>query len=338
MNRVALMHANEELGERLAAAVNEHCPGWHADAYAAVVDEESRRQKLRRVRRVAGGGYDLIQADELVGNGPVAQLLGWATDTPVCGYLRGWGDYTNGHGQYGPWLTTKLRAKTATLTRTMDGMAAISHAVVGGMSDDYPMADCRVVERPYDVDRYAGGTAGVFDQPTILTTTNLRYREKYDGVTTILDGLKPVFAARDDVQYAVAAGGRHLGRLEDYVRAYPYSDRVRVLGYRSDVPDLLASADVFAYVSFLDGAPSTVYEAQCAGLPVVGGDAAGVPEAVGDAGAVVPPTPEGVRRGVTACLDDEHYRSKLAQAAKMKMAQHNERVAQDWVAYWEACL
>jgi len=338
-NRVALMHANGELADQLAQAVNEHT-NWHADPYSAVVDEEGRRQKLSRMRSVMAGNYDLIQADELVGNGPAAQVLSTLTNTPVCGYLRGWGDYTNDHGQYGRKLATKLRLKTSVLTRTMDGMAAISNAVLAGMHDMYPVTGANVVERPYNVQYYASGDDRHFRDagPTVLTVTNLRYKEKYDGVTTILEGLKPLFDERPDLTYAIAGGGRHLSALENYVQDYPHSDRVSVLGFREDVPELLASADLFCYVSFLDGAPSTVYEAQSAGLPVIGGDAAGVPEAVGDAGAVVPPTPHGIYDGIDECLANPDYRHDLARASKQKMAMHNERVAQDWVDYWRGCL
>jgi len=330
--RVALMHANSELATQLSESVNRYSE-WVADPYSAVVDNEDPKGKVERIRAVANGDYDVIQADELVGNGPAAQMLGKLKQTPVVGYLRGWGDYTNDHGQYGLKLRTKLRLKTGLLTRTMDGMAAISHSVVGGMTDMYPMMDTQVLERPYDVQKYANGSDGEFDEQTVLTVTNLRYEEKYEGVITVLEGLRPILE-NSDVEYAIAGNGRHLERLEDYVAQYAYSDQVNILGYRDDVPDLLASADVFAYVSFLDGAPSTVYEAQCAGLPVIGGDAAGVPEAVGDAGAIVPPTPKGIYRGVDEVLTNSDYRDELATESREKMAHHNERVAKEWVEFW----
>lgn len=337
MKKVALMHANGELAQQLADAVSEYTD-WVAHPYSAVVDEESKGGKLARIKAVATGDYDVIQADELVGNGPAAQAISTVTRTPVVGYLRGWGDYTNGHGQYGWKLRNKLRAKTGLLTRTMDDMAAISHAVVGGMSDMYPMHGTKVIERPYDVDYYGSGSEGAFDTKTILTVTNLRYREKWQGVKTILEGLQPVLKANPELQYAIAGDGRHKDALETDVAMHECSDQIELLGYRDDIPDLLASAELFAYVSFLDGAPSTVYEAQCAGLPIIGGDAAGVPEAVGDAGIVCPPTPKGVKRSVETLLDDSEYRERLEEQSREKMDAHNERVAQDWVNYWEGVL
>ncbi len=63
---------------------------------------------------------------------------------------------------------------------------------------------------------------------------------------------------------------------------------VRVLGFRPDVPRLLAAADAFVMPSEREGLSLAVLEAMGRGLPVVVSDGAGNPEAVGDAGIVVP--------------------------------------------------
>ena len=56
--------------------------------------------------------------------------------------------------------------------------------------------------------------------------------------------------------------------------------RVRFLGFRSDVPDLLGAADVFALPSRSEGLPLAVLEAMAQGLPVVATPVGGVPELV----------------------------------------------------------
>lgn len=336
--RVALMHANGEFAQLLSEAVNEYVAGWRADPYSAVVDTQAYSEKATRALGVLRGEYDVIQADELVGNGPVAQAIGWLTGAPVVGFLRGWGDYTNAHGQYHWRLRNRIRLKTAILTRSMDRMASISEALIAGMTDMYPMGGTAVLERPYDVERYAsGGPLFTDDRRRVVTVTNLRYDEKADGVRTLLRSMAPLLAQNPDVEYVIAGGGRNEGAIRAECDALN-SDRVRMLGHIDDVPGLLASADVFAYVSWLDGAPSTVYEAQAAGLPVVGGDAAGVPEAVGDAGLVCPPTPKGMRAGIRAVLEDDGLANELAWQSERKMQDHNRRVAHDWAEFWEGAL
>lgn len=57
-------------------------------------------------------------------------------------------------------------------------------------------------------------------------------------------------------------------------------DRVRFLGFRADVPDLLAAADAFALPSVTEGLPLSVLEAMAHRLPVVVTPVGGIPELV----------------------------------------------------------
>jgi len=68
-------------------------------------------------------------------------------------------------------------------------------------------------------------------------------------------------------------------------------ERLRLLGYRDDVPDLMAAADIFVLPSRFEGLPMSVIEAMLTGLPVVGTNVRGpaeqvVPEVTG---LLVPP-------------------------------------------------
>lgn len=66
--------------------------------------------------------------------------------------------------------------------------------------------------------------------------------------------------------------------------------RVRLLGYRSDVPELLRAADVFALPSHREGMPRSIVEAMLTGLPVVATDIRGSREEIvdGECGLLVP--------------------------------------------------
>lgn len=58
------------------------------------------------------------------------------------------------------------------------------------------------------------------------------------------------------------------------------TSRVKFLGYRPDVPDVLRAADIFTLPSHREGMPRSVIEAMMAGLPVVGTDIRGTREEV----------------------------------------------------------
>ena len=58
--------------------------------------------------------------------------------------------------------------------------------------------------------------------------------------------------------------------------------RLRMLGYRTDIPALLAAADIFTLPSRFEGLPMSVIEAMLTGLPVVATNVRGPAEQVID--------------------------------------------------------
>ncbi|MEV0135218.1 glycosyltransferase family 4 protein [Dactylosporangium sp. NPDC050688] len=64
---------------------------------------------------------------------------------------------------------------------------------------------------------------------------------------------------------------------------------VHLLGYRDDVPDLLAAADLVVVTSVWEGQPLFVQETLAAGVPLLATAVGGIPEVVGDAARLVEP-------------------------------------------------
>ncbi len=79
--------------------------------------------------------------------------------------------------------------------------------------------------------------------------------------------------------------------LEPLVAASGLGPRLRRLGYRADVADVLAAADIFTLPSHFEGLPMSVIEAMLTGLPVVATSIRGPREQVadGETGLLVPP-------------------------------------------------
>ena len=79
--------------------------------------------------------------------------------------------------------------------------------------------------------------------------------------------------------------------LDPLFAASGLGSRLRRLGYRDDIPALLASADIFALPSHFEGLPMSVIEAMLTGLPVVATAIRGPREQVidGVTGFLVPP-------------------------------------------------
>jgi glycosyltransferase involved in cell wall biosynthesis len=131
------------------------------------------------------------------------------------------------------------------------------------------------------------------DQPVALHVGNYLPVKAHDVL------VKAVALLRDrGVPFTLIAAGQgpELGRIEELCRALRLGDdRVRLLGYRSDVPDLLGAADLFVLPSRMEGVPLAVLEAMSHRLPIVTTRVGGLPEIVaeGEQGFLVPPEDEG---------------------------------------------
>lgn len=339
MTRVGLIHSNDEFSELLARSATERSD-YTVDNYSIVRPPRRRATGvLLNHLEPLTEGYDLLQVDELLLNGPMGVALARLFDVPLVAYFRGWADHTNAHGALDRRTAFRRQLQTRVLLRFVDRAVCISTATCDELAKRFDLPDPTVVHRPVDVDYYASGTDPFESDTTrLLTVTNLGYEAKFEGVKVVLEALRDVFPNYPDLEFLIAGGGEYEGALRSYVDDYEFGDRIRVLGFRSDVADVLAGADVFVYVSFLDGYPTTVLEAQAAGLPVVAGDSVGVPEVVGDAGLVVDPTANGIAAGLKAVFGDESRRSQLAAASDQKMTTFNDVVNDGFVNVWDSVL
>lgn len=106
-------------------------------------------------------------------------------------------------------------------------------------------------------------------------------------VRSFAQGLAP-----DSRVHLVLVGEGQLQReIEELTRALAIEKYVHFLGLRTDIPDILAAADVFVLSSDYEGNPLSVMEAMAAGLPVIGTSAGGTKDIVEDGveGYLVPP-------------------------------------------------
>lgn len=93
--------------------------------------------------------------------------------------------------------------------------------------------------------------------------------------------------------------------------------RLKMLGYRHDVPRWLQAADIFALPSHFEGLPMSVIEAMLTGLPVVATDISGCREQVvtGETGYLVPPMQvSGLADALARLAGDAGLRQRMGAA------------------------
>jgi glycosyltransferase involved in cell wall biosynthesis len=158
------------------------------------------------------------------------------------------------------------------------------------------------------------------DELLIVAIGNL-YAVK--GHITLLRALSALGTGAEAPAWRVAIAGR--GEEEAALRAFAseagIASRVHLLGFRSDVPDILAAADVFTMPSRSEGLPLALVEAMATALPIVASDVGGIPEVVTrDLEAVLVPPEDAARlaEAIRWLLRDASHRTALGAAAQRR--------------------
>ena len=116
--------------------------------------------------------------------------------------------------------------------------------------------------------------------------------------------------------------------LEPYFAGCGLGARLRRLGYREDVPALLAAADLFVLPSHFEGLPMSVIEAMLTGLAVVATDTRGPREQVeeGRTGLLVPPRDvPALATALAALAADSVLRARMGEAGRLRaLARYDE--------------
>lgn len=148
------------------------------------------------------------------------------------------------------------------------------------------------------------------------------------GVAEFVAAATRIVERRRDAFFLLAGVGPLFDALTRSVARAGVGDRVRVLGWRNDVPDLMRAADVFVLPSyFMEGLPVSVIEAMACGKPVLSTHHKGCEDAVrdGETGYLVPvkDVPALVAR-MGPLLDDAALRERLGRAGRRRVEQEFE--------------
>ncbi len=156
--------------------------------------------------------------------------------------------------------------------------------------------------------------------------------------------LRAMTSLPDDV-VLLLVGGDPFGQGEEQLRRLAgelgLGERVRFLGIRSDVPDLLGASDLFVLPSLWEGLGLVFLEAMAAALPIVATTVSAIPEVVedGESGWLVAPSdPDALAAAITTALDDPDERRRRGQAGAARLAERFglDRMIDETLAVYEA--
>ncbi len=143
---------------------------------------------------------------------------------------------------------------------------------------------------------------GLADSAVVVICVAVMREKK--GHIFLIDSMKALFERYPDLHLVlVGAGSPTFEKVQQHIAVNHLENRVHMMGYRKDVPNLLAGSDIFALATEQEASGTVYVEAQMSGLPVVGTDVGGVSEMLrnGETGTLVPLHDAGA---LTQALDD----------------------------------
>jgi L-malate glycosyltransferase len=207
------------------------------------------------------------------------------------------------------------------------------------LDEGFPPERVRLVPNGVEVERFAleRGARGLrqelgFGAQTKLVVVTSRLAPG-KGVEDFLDAAAAVARVRSEARFVIVGdGGTVRGgqvvdtpyrrELERRAAELGIADRVRFVGYRLDVPEILAQADVAVVPSLSEALSNSLLEAMAAGAPVVTTDVgdSGVVVEDGATGLVVPPgDPWALATRMLRILGDEGLGARLGDAARRRV-------------------
>ena len=286
----------------------------------------------------------LFEAD--VAGRTVARLRGVPTSTSLVN-----DSYSASHqAESNPMKLRAARLLDASTARFATRFHAISGAVADAVSPrlGIPRDKVLVIPRGRDPERFPFHDSEVrrstradlglsADVPVVLAVGRL---EPQKGLNHLLAALPRVAAAHPGVVVLIAGKDGRAGTALRAAAAGSGAD-IRFLGHRSDVPALLATADVLCFPSEREGFGGVLIEALAVGCPVVassipttrevlgtGADCVGLLSEVGN--------PAGLGVALNAVLSDPGEAGLRADRGRQRFEEHFtiERVTEEMLAFF----
>jgi glycosyltransferase involved in cell wall biosynthesis len=138
--------------------------------------------------------------------------------------------------------------------------------------------------------------------------------ESHKGHAYLIEAARILKSRAPKMKFIIVGKGSLELTLEEQARGLGVDDIVYFLGFREDVPRILASLDLFVLSSYLEGLGSSIMDAMASRLPVVATMVGGIPELVkdGETGLLVlPRDPASLADGIERLHKDRALARRL---------------------------
>lgn len=156
------------------------------------------------------------------------------------------------------------------------------------------------------------------DELLILTVGRLTVQK---GHTYLLDAISRIVPQHQKSHFVFVGDGPLRSELEKQAKDLNISNKVRFLGIRKDVEELLSASDIFVQPSLWEGLSLALLEALMAGLPVLATQVEGVVDVVehGKSALLVPPKDTlSLAAALERMISDSNLRQRLSREGQAR--------------------
>lgn len=278
----------------------------------------SRYISLKQLSRLARVNHIQIVHANTIWINHYAQSVGKKLNIPVVCHLRD--------------IISREQARKYNLHK-VDFIIPISDAVAK------PLLETKInrsrIKRIYngvDIDRFSRGKKVISTEGYLIGIVGqLSPRSQWKGQREFIRAAAEVCKQRNDVYFAVVGGddtpadhpehGSYIRELEELSEELGIRRKVIFTGYRSDMPDVMASLDILVSASYAEPFGRVIIEAMASGKPVIATNAGGVPEIVQDGvtGLLVPPKDyKSLANAMLKLLQDKELMKEMGDKGKKR--------------------
>ncbi|WP_129242286.1 glycosyltransferase [Achromobacter veterisilvae] len=143
------------------------------------------------------------------------------------------------------------------------------------------------------------------------------------GQALLIEAMATLMRSHEHLHLVFAGEGSQLQPLTRLADSLGIGNRTHFLGRRTDIPNVLAGADIFSLPTQFEALGTSFIEASAYGLPIVGTDVGGVPEVVqhGVSGILVPyGDVASLEQALGRLIQDSALRSRMGAAGARHIA------------------
>jgi glycosyltransferase involved in cell wall biosynthesis len=161
---------------------------------------------------------------------------------------------------------------------------------------------------------------GCDENTTLLLNVARLHRQK--GQPWLLEAYRDVVREIPNTRLLIVGDGPERAAIGQQIRELKLTEQVLLLGFRQDVHDLLAFADIFVLSSLWEGLPLAIIEAMGMGKPIVSTNVDGIAEIIEDQQQgllVAPRDSQGLAQAMLKMLQNRDLAQQLGRAAQKKV-------------------